>query len=130
MADTRRRIAQTQFLKFVSVGVLSTIVNYLAFLMLFGMGMPYLGAMASGFLLGTLTGFQLNKSWTYDASGAAGGYLPKYMMLYSMSLLLGMGCLWMLVEGAGLDPRPANVLTIGVTTCFNFIGTKFVVFRK
>jgi putative flippase GtrA len=34
------------------------------------------------------------------------------------------------VEWLGLSPELANFLAIGITTCTNFIGTKFFVFKK
>ncbi len=121
-----------EFLRFIVVGVLSTIVNYGVFYVLLrGFDVSYLIASAAGFLSGVGVGYRLNKSWTYAHQGRSSLALTmKYLAIYAVSLALGLAFLAELVNSLGLDARLANVLTIGLTTMTNFIGTKFWVFRK
>lgn len=120
-----------EFLRFIVVGALSTIVNYGVFYVLFISGVSYLMASALGFLSGVGVGYHLNKKWTYGHKARSSLVLKtKYLTVYAVSLVLGLAFLAGLVNSLGLDARLANVLTIGVTTMTNFIGTKFWVFRK
>lgn len=84
--------------------------------------------MAIGFLAGTVVGYQLNKRWTFGVTEASRSMFANYVVLYSVSMLCGMAFLTGLVESFGLDVRIGNLLTIGLTTCINFVGLKFVIF--
>jgi putative flippase GtrA len=84
-----------------------------------------------GFLTGVVFGYQLNKNWTYGHQGPSTVFLSgKYFTVYLCSLALSLTVLAGLVRGMGIDPRVANLLTIGLTTMTNFCGTKFWVFRE
>jgi len=120
-----------QFLRFIVVGLLSTIVNYGLFYGLLSGGLHYQLASALGFLAGVGIGYPLNKKWTYDHKEEAGKKLKaKYLAVYMASLGLSLAFLYLTVDLWGIDARLANLLAIGLTTMTNFIGTKFLVFRK
>lgn len=130
MANLNRAVTGSQFVRFIIVGVLSTIVNYAIYIALLWVSIPYIVAMVAGFVAGTIAGFRINKVWTYGVARGEAGFFGAYVAVYAVSLLLGMGFLWALVEMLLLDPRIANILTIGLTTMTNFIGTKLLVFKK
>ena len=54
----------------------------------------------------------------------------SYFIVYMVSLIISLLFLEILVNIAGLDPKIANLLTIGLTTCTNYIGVKKIVFNK
>jgi putative flippase GtrA len=130
MANLNRAVTGSQFARFIIVGVLSTIVNYAIFIALLSVNTPYIVAMGAGFIAGTVAGFRINKVWTFGVARNEGGLFGAYVAVYAVSLLAGMGFLWALVELLLLDPRIANILTIGLTTMTNFVGTKLLVFKK
>jgi putative flippase GtrA len=119
-----------QFIKFVVVGVLSTMVNYgLFYILLTYSHLDYKIASAIGFIAGVCAGFLLNKSWTFSNDSEAGKYVFKYFILYTVSLAVSLLFLKITVEKFNIDARVANVLSIGITTVINFIGTKWMVFK-
>jgi len=121
-----------QLLRFVVVGLFSTAVNYAVFaLLLYGLHLHYQLASAAGFFAGLVAGFGFNKNWTYQEANKATPLLwAKYVAVYGLSLLASLALLYGLVDRLGMDARLANLLGIVLTTCTNFIGTKFFVFRK
>lgn len=120
-----------QFLKFIVIGGVSTIINYIVFYALYEFGsINYVISSAAGFIIGVFVGYGFNKRWTFGVKERTKQYVYKYYVVYTISLLLGLGFLKLLVVVLGLVPQIANVLTIGLTTCTNFMGTKFWVFRK
>lgn len=123
--------ASGQFVRFAVVGVIATIINYAVFYVLLTAGdWHYQLASASGFLAGLAAGYPLNKSWTYKHEGTVSAHKKAgYISVYLASLALSLAFLYVAVDIVGLDARIANVLAIGITTCTNFIGTKFLVFR-
>ena len=121
----------TQFSKFVLVGILATIVNYGSFYILFHfLSVHYLIASASGFMAGVLAGYPLNRIWTFQAHDKKRHRdIVKYYSVYVVSLSLSLLFLKITVGVFGIDPRIANIFAIGLTTCTNFLGLKFIVFR-
>ena len=123
---------KNQFLKFIIVGLFSTIINYGLFYLLLKMAnINYLISSSCGFIAGVFGGFYLNKNWTYnDKNNKSNSLLWKYFSLYLTSLLISLIFLKITVDYSGLNAEIANLLAIIITTCVNFIGTKFMVFKK
>lgn len=121
-----------QFLRFIVVGLLSTAVSYgVFFVVLHYFYLHYIASSALGFFSGVIVGFFCNKSWTFEASEQGHrDIIVKYFLVYLASLVIGMICLKILVDYFHLSPELANFLIIGVTTCTNFVGVKFLVFKK
>ena len=120
-----------QFLKFVVIGVLSTTVNYSIFYILYqSLSVYYMKASSMGFIVGVLAGYRLNKSWTFCIKEKTKDYIYKYFIVYFISLILGLGLLKFFVTVLGIVPKLATFLMIGFTTCTNFLGTKFLVFKR
>lgn len=120
-----------QILKFSVVGLLSTVVNYSLFYLLFKiMGIYYIIASAVGFFLGVLVGYTLNKNWTFGGAVSTANDVYKYYMVYLLSLLISLAFLKFLVVVLGLEPAIANCLMICLSTCINFVGIKCWVFKK
>jgi len=116
--------------KFIIVGIVSTILNYLLFYLLHGgMMVNVLVASASGYVFGLAAGFMLNHFWTYSMEkfywSKAWGYLLVYMSSLGVSTLF----LWLSVDKAGFNPFFMNVIAIGITTTLNFIGLHFYTYK-
>lgn len=124
-------MVKKQFLKFIVIGVFSTFVNYSVFYVLYNfLFFHYLFSSGVGFLAGVFAGYNLNKTWSFGIKEKSFEYVFKYYIVYTISLFLGLGSLYVLVNNLGILPEIANVITIGLTTCTNFIGIKIWVFKK
>ena len=120
-----------QFVKFVLVGSISTVINYGFFFLLYStLSLNYIIAAAIGYVIGLLVGFIINKSWTFQAQDKSRNFIFDYLIIYILSLALGMLFLEFLVKQLNLIAEIANILVIGLTTFTNFVGIKFLVFKK
>jgi putative flippase GtrA len=118
-----------QAIRFILVGICSTIISYSTFLVFLRIfGLHYLIANISGFISSIGFSYYCNQSWTFD-SKASKSFI-KYISFYLSSLVLGSILLRIFVEFFGLIPEIANLLAISITTCVNFLGIKFLVFKK
>ena len=125
------KMIEKQFLKFISVGIFSTLINYSVFYTLFALfDVNYLFSAGTGYVAGVYSGFSLNKGWTFGVISNSTNLLVKYFITYFISLTLGLILLRFLVIYIGITAEGANIIVIGFTTCSNFIGTKFWVFKK
>ena len=122
---------QRQFIKFIVIGVFSTVINYGIFFILYHfIAVHYIASSAIGFMSGVFVGYHFNKNWTFGVAEKSPHYLYQYYLVYTISLVLGLGFLHLLVKRLDIIPEIANILTIGLTTCTNFLGTKFWVFKR
>lgn len=123
--------ASQQFSKFVIVSILSIIVNYFVFFLLFSFSdLFYLLSSAIGYMSGVLFGFVLSKTKTFRSKHYYKNELIKYFVVCMVSLFLGLSILKTLVHDWNINPLIANIFVIGITTFTNFFGCKFFVFRK
>ena len=120
-----------QFLKFVSVGLTSTVINYLVFYTLYSFfNSNYLFSSGTGYIVGVYAGFALNKGWTFEVEDNSIYFLVKYFITYTISLIISLILLRFFVITLGIMVEWANVIVIGFTTLANFIGTKYWVFKR
>lgn len=120
-----------QSLKYLLVGGLATSLNYFIFYILLNFAeINYLIASASGFIISVFAGYFFNKKWTFNDSNKDIILILKYFSMYGASLLLSLFLLKTFVSVFLFSPELANVFSIVVTTCVNFIGLKYLVFKK
>jgi putative flippase GtrA len=117
--------------KFGIVGILSTIINYGVFAFLFKIiSVHYIFSSVSGYLLGLLLGYLLNKNWTFVVEvDKSKSYIVSYVFVYFISLISSQLLLFTLVETFIINPLYANIFSIALSTLMNFLGTNFFVFR-
>lgn len=119
-----------QFIKFCIIGAAATIVSYLIFYVTLNFfGINYLVASSLGFCSGVLFGYSFNCKWTFSHNKNQYNAL-KYWSVYLISLLLSLIFLKIVVDYLGIQPEFANIVSIGLTTITNFVGTKFFVFKN
>lgn len=117
--------------RFIVVGLLSTILNYSVFYALVIAGISYLIASAAGFVIGVAIGYGMNKRWTFGVKQPSDRrHVLGYWMVYLTSLVCGLLLIRFLVEVLRVDVRLANLAAIVLTTCTNFAGTRFLVFKR
>ena len=120
-----------QAFRYATVGLFATLLNYgiFYFLMEFGR-VNYLVSSALGFFSGVIAGYFFNRKWTFKHSNSSWALLVKYNMVYLFSLILSLLILKIAVARFGISPELGNIFAIVITTCTNFLGLKYFVFKK
>lgn len=124
-------IPQSPLFRFLVVGGAATVLNYTIYYILFSvLGVGYSVAFSIGFLSGVAFGYVLNKQWSFGSREVSTPLVVmKYISVYLVSLGLGLIVIRILVVNVGLEPLIANFFTILVTTCTNFLGARYLVFK-
>ncbi len=131
MKNLLKREVSKQFFRFALIGLESTVLNYLVFLVLFHyVGVFYVLASALGFISGTLLGFIFNKLYTFESRANSLVKLPFYFMVYTFSLIFTIVFISFLVEILRINPLVSNLIVMFITTLINFFGTKILVFKN
>ncbi len=121
---------RSEFIKFSSVGLISTFLNYSVFILLFSfLDLNFLISSALGYFSGLSLGYTLNRLWTFSFSENSLTQKIKYLLIYLLSLLMGLVLLNFLVVNLIFVIEIANLFVIGFTTCTNFVGIKYWAFK-
>lgn len=129
MLDRHR--AARQFVKFCLVGGSNVIVYFSAYLLLTrGLGWYFLYGSMTSFLVAVSWSFYWNRRWTFRLT--VGDHRQQYQRFVITNVVSGVASntvLYFLVERFGWYDIYANFVTIGFTTAWNFLVTKFWAFR-
>ena len=121
----------TSFLIFCYIGVFNTLINYSIFMYLISyMGLNYLYAGACGFVSGAVSGFFLNRKFTFKNSIKIFPGLSAYLFLQSGCLVLNSCIQFIVVEYFLVSPRLSQLPAITVTLFLNYIISKKFIFLK
>ncbi len=144
-----------QLLKFLIIGALSTLISYSTFFStLRFFAWHYLLANLAGFIVSVGFSYYCNQRWTFknanipkpiediDSNKNQPKFSQKsnlnehkrsfanYFLFYFCSLLVATISLKILVDFFGIIPEIASIINIAGMTGINFLGLKFLVFKK
>ncbi|MBI5389844.1 histidine phosphatase family protein, partial [Candidatus Woesearchaeota archaeon] len=115
--------------RFVVLGGISTLCNYILFLLFYILGVFYIIASAAGYLFGAIVGYSLQR-WVFRKGEEISALQrTKYLLVYSGSMMVGIIFLWLAVQ-MGVPVLLANVGSIMLSACTNFMGQRYFIFRK
>ena len=119
-----------QLTRFLITGTASTAISYLTFLVcLRAFQIHYIAANLIAFLLSIYFNYNCNKRWSFSNFEKNPSFIFRYLALYLFSLLVSTIFLKISVDYLSIAPEIAFILSLFVTTCINFLGIKFLVFR-
>jgi putative flippase GtrA len=126
-----RRETRKQLARFLVVGGASVAVDLIVYAALLRWSLDADLAKGASYLAGVVVGFFGNKWWTFESARRSVSEPVSYLALYSITLVVNVACnrgvLSLLGQSANVW---AFLFATGVTTMLNFIGMKFVTFRR
>jgi putative flippase GtrA len=128
---TIRRFMDKQFIRFVFVGGLNTIVSfgsYALFIKVFGIN--YVVASFIYTVIGVTNSYLWNKYFTFKIKKMNIFEFLRFISVYAISYVINVNLLIILVEIFKFDPIIANVLLLVVTMLISFVGHKLWSFRS
>jgi len=123
-----------QAARFLTVGLLNTALDAAIYYALtrgfhfFGDAPVY--AKAISYSAGILNSFFWNRMWTFRSGASARSTLFPYTAANLSGLALNTGTLQLCLKVLGLPESLSFILATGLTTGWNFLVSKFLVFRK
>jgi len=118
-----------RFLAFNIVGLGGVGVQLTSLALLVAWGVHYLAATAAAVLLSVVHNFLWHRLWTWrDRRGSARSTFVRFVFANgAVSLAGNLGVMATLVDGAGVPPVAANLVSIAVCGLLNFwLGDAFV----
>jgi putative flippase GtrA len=122
-----------QAVKFLSVGVLNTALDAsLYFVLTRWLGLSTLPTLAKGISYGAgiLNSFYWNKSWTFRSDASTVAAFVPFALANLAALAINASIMHVCLNALGLHEIVSLVLATGSTFLWNFIISKFLIFKK
>jgi dolichol-phosphate mannosyltransferase len=120
----------SQLMQFLTVGGLGTVVNLVALTALLHLGTPMRPAVAAAIFGSMCFNFALNRRFSFV--GARGGQWLRQFASFVAASSVGAVINYfatLFVLGRGVRPQLAALVGIAVGTAFNFLASRYLVFR-
>lgn len=133
---SRTTALRLQILRFVIIGGLSVVMDGVVYLAL----SPHLGQIqgkAVSYIVGMIFGFFGNKFWTFESSQKSARepilYATFYLFTLIVNVVLNSACVELFTRLGSLESvsqAVAFLIATGTTTVLNFLGLKYIAFRR
>jgi putative flippase GtrA len=120
---------RNQFIKFLGIGVLNTIVGYGSFFILVTY-LNYQVALLCAHLIGVTNSYFWNKLWVFKTKNLSIVEFLRFNVIYAFVYATNAVALYISVELLKIDPRPAQLILLPVVTLISFFGQKLWTFKK
>ena len=126
----RQMLAQ-QFLRFTGVGAIGTTGHYITLVFLVEvLGIDAVYASFSGFVVGALINYHLNRSYTFKSDVSHSVALPKFFTIAAIGAILNTGIMAVMVNHLTLHYFLAQVLATGAVLVWGFLGNRMWTFAS
>ena len=121
---------EKQFIKFIIIGFKSTLINYFFFMILYKTTYNIFLASIFGYLAGNINSYIFGKKWIFKNSEIKNDFIfIKFLMVYLFGAYV-LSSITNYLSMLGIDHRLAWLVGISFCTLNNFLGSKYLVFRK
>ncbi|MDD5751782.1 MAG: GtrA family protein [Candidatus Peribacteraceae bacterium] len=117
-----------KFTLYVLSGCAAAAADLGAYFLLLALGEWYIAASVIGGVVGFCTAFLLHKYVVFQKRQAFMNHLGRYFLVDMLNLAIITGFLYLLVDGAGMDPRPAKFVALAPVVLWNYFVYKFAVY--
>lgn len=120
-----------QLKRFLIIGAGSTVISYTIFVISVRLlSLHYLIANIFAFVVSVCFSYNCNKRWSFGGAHHKQSHLVEYLGVYLTSLAASAIILRITIDFLGIIPEISFVISLCFTTCINFLGIKFIVFKK
>jgi len=117
------------FIKYISVGILNTIVGYgTIFFLMYIHFSPEISNII-GYVFGISVSYILNKNFTFRSENSHSRALPKFLISLGISYVFNLLTLMFCIHVLTINPYVAQIISGAVYTLSGFIFFKYYAFR-
>ena len=132
--DNITRLITPSLVRYLTVGVLSLVVDYVIFITLYYVFHAGTAVAApAGLMIGLVVNFLLNKAWSFgDKDFTAPKQLMRQIVLYGLLVAFNSVVTYFLIESlkrVGIEPKFSKLMATAVITLWNYVLYQKVIFR-
>ena len=124
-----RNLIDKQGIRFIIVGFLNTVVGYGFYSLFIFLGIYYLIANTLSTIIGVIHSYLWNRLFTFKSNNRINKEVPRFIMVYLVSYILGTIVLYILKDILNMNPYIAGFINLIITTIISFIGHKYISFN-
>jgi putative flippase GtrA len=124
-----RKFSAKETMKFIVGGSSAVLTDFATYYLLLYLGVYVAYAKCVSYVLGAIVGFVINKIWTFESKKFKFEEVWKYVVLYLVSALANTLVNQFILYIVSVKIIAFLVAT-GFSTIVNFLGQKFIVFKK
>lgn len=125
------RALWVQFVQFCAVGGVATLAQYVVLLALtILLKVEPVFASATGFVIGAVVSYALNRTWTFKCSKRHIETLTKFMVSAFVGCALNTSLMWLGTSCAGIQYMAAQVGATGIVLIWNFLINRYWTFHQ
>lgn len=118
-----------EILRFLVGGGSAVITDFIGYHVMCGLGLDVNLSKAISYVMGAAVGFVINKLWTFQSKRFRMSEIVIYILLYAFSAGINTLVNHIFLNLTGIK-LVAFLIATGFSTVINFIGQKFIVFRR
>ena len=120
-----------QFIKFLLVGVLNTLVGLsIIYSLMYFLGVgPFLSNLL-GYAVGIVVSYNLNKIWTFNSSKAARRSFPRFVLVVAVAYIANIFMVYVSVINFRIDPYVSQLIGLAFYTVLVYAGSRKLVFQS
>jgi putative flippase GtrA len=119
------------FVRYLCVGVINTAVGLgVIYFCIYALGLRDVPANLTGYVVGTLCSFMLNRSWTFRSDGAPVGQLLRFTIVMLGAYLLNIGSVLVMIGWLNVNRYLAHALGTIPYTLAGYLGNRYFAFRR
>ncbi|NQU72686.1 MAG: GtrA family protein [Rhodospirillales bacterium] len=121
----------SQFARYLIVGIVNTLVGLgIIFAAKAFINFGDVAANATGYAVGLIIGFVLNRSWTFSHKGEIFASVYRYIGVFAVAYFLNLGTVLFLIDWAQINAYLAQAAGVFCYTIVFFILSKYFVFSN
>ncbi len=117
----------SEFFRFLVVGVINTLVGYVAFMLLLPR-LSYLYAYTLSYGIAVLNAYFMSVFFVFKRKVSLTSFL-QFPLIYVLQYFIGAFIMWLLVGQFSIGPGWSYAVVILVTVPINFLATRFLLKR-
>lgn len=117
--------------RFLAVGALNTLVGLSVIFMAKAIaGASDVTANVTGYGVGLVLSFLLNRTWTFGHRGDQWSALGRFLLVFAVAYALNLAVVLLLVRGLQLNSYLSQILGVVPYTVFGYFASRHLVFRN
>ncbi len=120
-----------ELLRFLFIGVGSNVINFIAYLLVYSIGVPLFAASVAGYTVGLFFSYHFGRIWVFGLRfDVSKKNVIRFVAVYAVGGLGMSIIIEVLVRTIGLDYRLSWFIGAVFAAINNFVGLKWLVFNR
>ncbi|PZA09411.1 hypothetical protein DNX69_25290 [Rhodopseudomonas palustris] len=118
-----------QLLRYGLAGIFNTAIGIsVIYVAMYALRLNYVYANIAGYAVGIGVAFLLNRTWTFQHSGAWLSSFIRWLLVVGTAYLFNLGVIVGMRQGFGMDPYLVQAAGIFTYTTISFLGGRYFAF--